>query len=141
MAGNDFEKQVSSRIKELRVQPSPAVWENVEVLIKKQKRRRWGTIFFIFFAILSGAGLLLINILKNTEPTALAINDSVNNSIGSNNTISKIVSSLDLVTKDTSDVKQIGQKQKSPIQITSSKNILIHNSSAITVNNSNPRKA
>ena len=41
MAANDFEKQVQQKMEELRLRPSGEVWQEVELRIRKEKRRRF----------------------------------------------------------------------------------------------------
>ena len=55
MPVNDFEKQVQQKMDELQLRPSAEVWEEVEKRIRKEKKRRWFTLWaFIFGALLLG---------------------------------------------------------------------------------------
>ena len=49
MPVNDFEKRVQQRMEELKLSPSPEVWEQVASRIREKKRRR-----FIFWLLLPG---------------------------------------------------------------------------------------
>jgi hypothetical protein len=60
MPENEFEKQIQSRLDSLNLEPSAAVWQQVEYRIRKDKRRRW----FIWIPILAaglGAGVWLVS--------------------------------------------------------------------------------
>ena len=70
MQENEFEKQVQQKMDELKLHPSGAVWQKIEVKIKKEKRRRW--ILFFLPVILIGflyGGYLLVNRSNSTHPT------------------------------------------------------------------------
>ena len=59
MPENEFEKQVKDRLDSLNLEPSAAVWQQVEFRIRKDKRRRW----FIWIPLLAagiGAGIWLM---------------------------------------------------------------------------------
>ena len=67
MQENEFEKQVQQKMDELKLHPSNAVWQKIEVQIKKEKKRRWMLIFFpiILIGSLYG-GYVLLN--RNNSP-------------------------------------------------------------------------
>ena len=54
MAENEFEKQVQQKMEELKLNPSGEVWKNVEVQIRKEKKRRWLLFFLLFLFVFSG---------------------------------------------------------------------------------------
>ncbi|MFC0771716.1 outer membrane beta-barrel protein [Terrimonas alba] len=54
MRENEFEKRVQQQMGEFKLHPSDAVWEKVEVELRKKKKRR--VVFFIF--LLAGLSLL-----------------------------------------------------------------------------------
>lgn len=66
MADNDFEKRVQQMMRQLKLQPSETVWQNVEGQINKKKRRRW--LLLLLLPALGLGGYLLLP-EKNT-PTA-----------------------------------------------------------------------
>ncbi len=57
MEENKFEKQVQQKMDELKIQPSEAVWQKIELQIEKKKDRRWGLIvlFLCVVILLSGS--------------------------------------------------------------------------------------
>jgi len=73
MPENEFEKQIQSRLDSLNLEPSAAVWQQVEYRIRKDKRRRW----FIWIPLLAaglGAGIWLVS---NSGGGSLANNAAV----------------------------------------------------------------
>lgn len=73
--GNDsFENKLEHELNGLQIQPSAAVWHQVEIRIKKEKKRRmllWWIFSFSF--LLAGTGIWLIseNATTNEQKTAL----------------------------------------------------------------------
>ena len=62
MQENEFEKQVRQKTGELKLNPSDAVWQKIELRIKKEKRRRWA--LFLLPLLLIGSlygGYVLFN--------------------------------------------------------------------------------
>src|SRR5258705_13211514 len=82
MPVNEFEKQVQDIMEDLKLPPSPPVWENIEEQIRKKKDRR-RIIFWIlfFFLILSGGLWLTIgrNDNRSKEQTARSEKTRVEN--------------------------------------------------------------
>lgn len=70
MSKDNFNKQVRQKMDELRLLPSPEVWEEVEKRIRKEKeRRRFILLFFLFGALLlGGTGWWIINGNKKQTP-------------------------------------------------------------------------
>lgn len=64
MPANEFEKQVKVIMEDLKLSPSPPVWENIEEQIKKKKDRK-RVIFWFLFLFLILAGGLWFTIGKN----------------------------------------------------------------------------
>ena len=64
MPANEFEKQVQDIMQELKLPPSPPVWENIEEQIRKKKDRR-RIIFWIMFLFLILSGGLWLTIGTN----------------------------------------------------------------------------
>lgn len=68
MQENEFEKQVQQKMDELKLHPSDAVWQKIEVQIKKEKKRRWMLIFFPIILIGSlYEGYVLLNRNNSTH--------------------------------------------------------------------------
>src|SRR6185503_2786790 len=66
MPANEFEKQVQVIMEELKLPPSPPVWENIEEQIRKKKdRRRIIFLVLFFFLILSGGLWLMMGMGNN----------------------------------------------------------------------------
>lgn len=61
MQDNDFEKQVHQKMGELRLLPSEAVWEQVEMRLHRKERRRWIIWFPLLLTGLALAGYFAIN--------------------------------------------------------------------------------
>ncbi len=61
MADKSFEKKVSIQMEEFKIRPSDTVWKNVEVQLRKNKRRRR----FIIFSISASAVLVGLFIYMN----------------------------------------------------------------------------
>lgn len=60
MEENNFEKQVQQKMNELQMQPSDAVWENVEERIRQRKpSRRW--LLLLLFGCVAGGGFWVWN--------------------------------------------------------------------------------
>jgi len=62
MQENEFERQVRQKTDDLKLHPSGAVWQKIEVRIKKEKRRRW--VLFMLPVLLIGSlygGYVLFN--------------------------------------------------------------------------------
>lgn len=58
MPGHDFEKAVQERSRELRIEPSPAVWEAVSHQLEQKRRRRGlGWLFFGMVLLLGTGGV------------------------------------------------------------------------------------
>ena len=57
MRENEFEKQVQQKMKEFDLRPSEEVWMEVERRIRKERKRRWFIFWFLFPALLTGAGV------------------------------------------------------------------------------------
>lgn len=57
---NNFERDVRQKMNELKLLPSAAVWERVEVEIKEEKRKRRGLFWFLLAGLLLlGSGIFL----------------------------------------------------------------------------------
>jgi len=68
MQKNEFEKQVQQKMEELKLQPSDSVWLNIEARISRNKRRRFGWVFFsILFIGLAGGYWLWDSMMKSTQ--------------------------------------------------------------------------
>src|SRR5438132_504328 len=88
MQENKFEKDIQKEMGRLQLRPSDAVWERLEIELKKKKRRR--VIFFIFLlaglSILSYSGFQMssrkTNQLTNSKSDQNTIEDE--NKIGGN---------------------------------------------------------
>jgi len=66
MPANEFEKQVQVIMEDLKLPPSPPVWENIEEQIRKKKDRRRIIFWFLFlFFILAGSLWLTIGTNNN----------------------------------------------------------------------------
>jgi hypothetical protein len=61
MQDNDFEKQVHQKMGELRLLPSEAVWEQVEMRLHRKERRRWIIWLPLLLSGLALAGYFAIN--------------------------------------------------------------------------------
>jgi len=59
MPANEFEKQVQDIMEDLKLTPSPPVWENIEEQIRKKKDRRRIIFWFLFFFLILSGGLWL----------------------------------------------------------------------------------
>ncbi|MBC6493088.1 outer membrane beta-barrel protein [Flavihumibacter stibioxidans] len=55
MSGRDFEKSIQEKANQLRLQPSPEVWEKVAIQIRERRRKRGLAWFFLSAAIVAGA--------------------------------------------------------------------------------------
>lgn len=68
MQKNEFEKQVQQKMEELKLQPSDSVWLNIESRISRNKRRRFGWVFFSILLIgLVGGFWLWDSMMKPTQ--------------------------------------------------------------------------
>ena len=67
MPANEFEKKIQQRMDELKLAPSGEVWEQVELRIRKEKKRR-RIIFWVPFLFLGlGGGLTTILLMNNSK--------------------------------------------------------------------------
>jgi len=72
MSADKFQQQVSHKMDELRLQPNPQVWVDVERRIREKKRRRVLVIWFLLGCLLIGGGTFwLLNQQGNKNETAL----------------------------------------------------------------------
>lgn len=55
MSGRDFEKSIQEKANQLRLQPSPEVWEKVALQIRERRRKRGVAWFFLSAAIVAGS--------------------------------------------------------------------------------------
>ena len=82
MPANEFEKQVQVIMEDLKLPPSPPVWENIEEQIRKKKDRRRVIFWLLFlFLILSGGLWLTIGIndnRSNSQKAKLEQKDATN---------------------------------------------------------------
>ena len=60
MQNNLFEKRVKQKMDELKLLPSAGVWNRVEAVLPKERKRRW-LIFFLLFAFIATGSLLWLN--------------------------------------------------------------------------------
>jgi hypothetical protein len=68
MPVNNFEKQVQQRLDELQLRPTPAVWNEVEKQIRKDKKRRRVIIFWwLLPALLTGGAITYYLANKNNS--------------------------------------------------------------------------
>lgn len=74
MPENNFEKNVRQKLDELRLKPSPGVWEDVERRIRREKKRRRIIFWLPFLTLLTGAGLTAIYFTtrQNARPLTTA---------------------------------------------------------------------
>lgn len=86
MQDNDFEKQVHLKMGELRLLPSEAVWEQVEMRLHRKERRRWVIWFPLLFTGLALAGYFAINTghLSNPQLLHAATDKSAQKKINNN---------------------------------------------------------
>ncbi|HMK26671.1 MAG TPA: hypothetical protein VK483_11645, partial [Chitinophagaceae bacterium] len=68
MRENDFEKNVQNRMDELQLYPSAEVWPEIERRIRKERKRRWFIFWFLFPALLTGAGATYFLTVANKKP-------------------------------------------------------------------------
>ncbi len=89
MQDNDFEKQVHQKMGELRLLPSEAVWEKVEMRLDRKERRRWIIWLPLLLTGLALAGYFAINTghLSNRKSIQAATDKSVQKQ--KNNTVSR----------------------------------------------------
>ena len=92
MQNKEFEKQVRQKMEELKLFPSSGVWNKVEASLPKEKKRRWA-LFFLLFASISMASLLLVKNDQRPEKSSPTLADGknelnkVNNSIPNRNSV------------------------------------------------------
>ena len=73
MPENEFEKNIQGRLDSLSLEPSPAVWQGVELRIRKDKRkRRW----FIWLPLAAALGTGMWLWLGNGSDAVNRINES-----------------------------------------------------------------
>ena len=70
MAENEFEKRVKDKMDQFNLAPAPAVWNVVELRIRKEKKRRY--LFFIFCLLLSSGAVTawFFSVNKNKNVTS-----------------------------------------------------------------------
>lgn len=59
MNKNNFEKQVSEKLQDLTIPPDGNSWVAIESRLNKHKKRRWGIIYFIIFALIIGGSTVM----------------------------------------------------------------------------------
>jgi hypothetical protein len=86
MQDNDFEKQVHQKMGELRLLPSEAVWEQVEMRLHRKERKRWIIWFPLLLTGLTLAGYFVINTghLSNLKLIHAATDKSAQKKINNN---------------------------------------------------------
>ena len=67
MLVNEFEKQVQQKMKEFDLRPSEEVWMEVERRIRKEKKRRWFILWFLFPVLLTGAGVTIYSLTTTNK--------------------------------------------------------------------------
>lgn len=91
---NNFEKDVQQKMDGLKLTPSAAVWERVEVEIAVEKKKRRGIIWFLLAGtLLLGGGWWAMGLFRNRPETvsqmALRPHDEINNGQTNDPTASK----------------------------------------------------
>ena len=76
MPTNRFEKQVQERLDEFQLNPSAAVWENVEALIRRKRKRRF-ILYFILPTAIGLLSLLAIYMRPGGEKSPVVANTSI----------------------------------------------------------------
>jgi len=78
MPANEFEKKVKQRMDELKLAPSGEVWEQVELRIRKEKKRR-RIIFWLPFLFLGlGGGLTTFILMNNAKKNPIVKTNELN---------------------------------------------------------------
>src|SRR5258705_762818 len=75
MQENDFEKNVQQRMDQLQLYPSAEVWPEIERRIRKERKRRWFILWFLFPALLTGAGLTIYFLTATNKKNISNIRD------------------------------------------------------------------
>lgn len=86
MSAHDFENKVQQQMEELNLSPSDAIWNNVELQLRKDKKRRRVLIWIpLLLLVLIGGYFLLDSKTKSNSISSSPIenvNKSVNNEVG-----------------------------------------------------------
>lgn len=149
MQENEFEKQVQQKMDDLKLHPSDAVWQKIELQIKKEKRRRWLLIFLpvIFMGALYGGYVLLNSNNSTTKPQ-----QQLTNSVHEKNTTDQqtqetkttfdpikndeqVKENKEIITQTTNTTSNSRQKVKGRLKVTTD-----HNTPVISANDSSDAK-
>jgi len=65
MPANEFEKHVQERLDDFQLNPSAAVWKNVEAQIRNKKKRRF--VFFFLLHLIIGMGVAVTLLLNSSS--------------------------------------------------------------------------
>ncbi len=86
MQDHDFEKQVHQKMGEMRILPSEAVWEQVEMRLQRKERRRYWILWLtvILTGLLLGGYQVWNMLYKSSEKTihsitAMPVTKQINN--------------------------------------------------------------
>lgn len=81
MSDHDFEKQVQSKMEQLRLRPSDAVWTKVDKRIRTERRRRRVILWLplLLLTIAAGGFFLFENNSHNNNITASELNSTHSN--------------------------------------------------------------
>jgi hypothetical protein len=79
MSGKNFENKVQQKMDELRLPPSPQVWEQVERRIREKKRRRVLVFWFLLAGLLLTGGVIVYRQMNSDLPTQAALENAAGN--------------------------------------------------------------
>jgi hypothetical protein len=77
MQENEFEKQLRQKMEELRLNPSNAIWQNIEANIPKKKRRRLVWLLIPLLLVLLCGGYWFLNSINESKPLNKQLSQTV----------------------------------------------------------------
>lgn len=147
MPGNEFEKDIQSRLSGLKLRPSAEVWERVADDIRKKKRRRVLAFFLLFLVLLTGgyAGVQFFS-GNNTDRKTPAISQtnpapgSATGNTSQNDPVARNSNSGQSTVNDKADDQLLPENNKTTTQLTGNRNRTQTSSAAVRSGHNRQKK-
>lgn len=111
MPANDFEKKVQQRIDELKLTPSPEVWQEVEYRIRKEKKKR-RVLFWLPFLFLVLSGGIVTIVLTGKKKSMVIAKANEKKSDNNNSSFQNKIGTANLTDDKNSNAQRDNNNQK-----------------------------